>query len=242
MSDIGIGALGSTNNEFQSEALQNLDKDAFLQLLVAQMKYQNPLSPVDSNEYLAQAAQYASVEQLENMAQSQAELRSMQMVSIATDLVGKEVTAVNSFTGAQVTGIVEGIRFGSEPVLIVDGAEVALSSVISVGRVPTAPETEEPSRRNAGGNDDEVAPEAIEENAPDGGPPIQENDPGAIPDTTPDDGSDIGIGDGSVNLDPPLGTENDTAADNPPVGGSADPDPIDDPIDVTPAMRPAGII
>ncbi len=138
MSDISINPLTSTtaNNEFNSEALQNLDKDAFLQLLVAQMKYQNPLSPVDSNEYLAQAAQYASVELLENMAQSQAELKSMQMVSIATDLVGQSVTALNSFTGGTVQGVVQGVRFGTEPILIVDGVEVPLSAVIDIGDVP----------------------------------------------------------------------------------------------------------
>ena len=117
MTDIGISTLGSSpvDTGFQSEALANLDKDTFLQLLVAQMQYQNPLSPVDSQQYLAQAAQYASVEQLENMAESQAELKSMQMVSIATDLVGKNVTAYDTFTGGEITGKVEAVRFGTEP-------------------------------------------------------------------------------------------------------------------------------
>lgn len=133
MSDIGIGALpGTNNNSFSSTALQDLDKDAFLQLLVAQMRYQNPLSPVDSNQYLAQAAQYASVEQLENMAKSQQELRSLQMVSIATDLVGKTVTATDALSGEEITGAVEGVRFGQEPILIVAGAEIPLFNVISV--------------------------------------------------------------------------------------------------------------
>ncbi|MEM7285190.1 MAG: flagellar hook capping FlgD N-terminal domain-containing protein [Actinomycetota bacterium] len=141
MSDIGISTLGANpvDTSFQSEALANLDKDAFLQLLVAQMKYQNPLSPVDSNEYLAQAAQYASVEQLENMAQSQSELRSMQMVSIATDLVGKEVTAIDPLTGGEVTGVVEAVRFGAEPILVVNGVDVGLTGVIDVRAGDPAP-------------------------------------------------------------------------------------------------------
>lgn len=156
MSDISINPLTSTtaNNEFNSEALQNLDKDAFLQLLVAQMKYQNPLSPVDSNEYLAQAAQYASVEQLENMAQSQAELKSMQMVSIATDLVGQTVTALDAFTGGTVRGVVQGVRFGTEPILIVDGVEVPLSAVIDIGDVPALDgETSEDDTLDGGRNE-----------------------------------------------------------------------------------------
>ena len=104
------------------------------------MQYQNPLSPVDSQQYLAQAAQYASVEQLENMAESQAELKSMQMVSIATDLVGKNVTAYDTFTGGEITGKVEAVRFGTEPILIVDGAEVPLTAVIDVHDTPVSSE------------------------------------------------------------------------------------------------------
>ncbi len=158
MSDIGISTLGSNpvDTGFQSEALANLDKDTFLQLLVAQMQYQNPLSPVDSQEYLAQAAQYASVEQLENMAESQAELKSMQMVSIATDLVGKDVTAFDSFTGGEITGRVEAVRFGTEPILIVDGAEVPLTAVIDVRDTPARPDVD------TGGDSEAVDPAETE--------------------------------------------------------------------------------
>lgn len=143
MSDISVGTLGGSgaaDSGFSSTALQNLDKDTFLQLLVAQMQYQNPMNPVDSNEYLAQAAQYASVEQLENMAEAQAELRSMQMVTIATGLVGREVTAFHELTGELITGTVDIVRFGAEPILVVDGADVPLSSVVSVADADSAAE------------------------------------------------------------------------------------------------------
>lgn len=145
MSDISVGMLSSTpDNGYTSASLQNLDKDTFLQLLVAQMRYQNPMSPVDSNEYLAQAAQYASVEQLENMAQSQAELRSMQMVTIATGLVGQEVTAVDPFSDQEMTGVVDVVKFGAEPLLVVNGVEVPLSSVLSVREGVEEPSTSRP--------------------------------------------------------------------------------------------------
>ena len=149
MSDIGISNLGPSevDTSFRSESLANLDKDAFLELLVAQMKYQNPMNPSDSNEYLAQAAQYASVEQLENMASSQQQLYSMQLVSVATDLVGKEVTAIDPFTGGEVTGVVEVVRFGAEPILVVDGYEVGLTDIVDVRATESsapAPDAEEP--------------------------------------------------------------------------------------------------
>lgn len=147
MSDIGIGTLGASqpDNGFESTALQGLDKEAFLELLVAQMQYQNPLNPSDSNEFIAQAAQFASVEQLENVAAGQAELRSMQMITIATGLVGQEVSALNDITGEMVTGTVDAVRFGSEPILEIDGFDIPLSAVVSVsgaasGAAETAPQ------------------------------------------------------------------------------------------------------
>lgn len=44
-----------------------LDKDSFLQLLVAQMRYQDPSNPSDSTQYMSQLAQFTSLEQMENL-------------------------------------------------------------------------------------------------------------------------------------------------------------------------------
>lgn len=61
-----------------------MDKDAFLQLLVAQMKYQDPLEPTSNTEYISQYAQFSQVEQMQNMAASTDLAR-------ASSLVGQEV-------------------------------------------------------------------------------------------------------------------------------------------------------
>ncbi len=61
-----------------------MDKDAFLQLLVAQMKYQDPLEPTSNTEYISQYAQFSQVEQMQNMSASMDLQR-------ASELVGKEV-------------------------------------------------------------------------------------------------------------------------------------------------------
>ena len=66
------------------EAGNDMDKDAFLQLLVAQMKYQDPLQPTSNTEYISQYAQFSQVEQMNNMAASMDLQR-------ASQLVGKEV-------------------------------------------------------------------------------------------------------------------------------------------------------
>lgn len=61
-----------------------MDKDAFLQLLVAQMKYQDPLEPTSNTEFVSQYAQFSQVEQMQNMSGSMDFAR-------ASSLVGKEV-------------------------------------------------------------------------------------------------------------------------------------------------------
>ena len=52
-------SLSKTNS-----ANNDMDKDAFLQLLVAQMKYQDPLQPTSNTEYISQYAQFSQVEQM----------------------------------------------------------------------------------------------------------------------------------------------------------------------------------
>ena len=61
-----------------------MNKDTFLQLLVAQMKYQDPLEPTSNTEYIAQYATFSQVEQMQNMA-------GTMELSRASQLVGKEV-------------------------------------------------------------------------------------------------------------------------------------------------------
>lgn len=81
----------------------SLDKEAFLQLLVAQMKYQDPLEPTSNTEYISQLATFSSLEEMQNL---NATMESSQ----ATQLVGKQVIiTVTSASGetSQVTGRVD---------------------------------------------------------------------------------------------------------------------------------------
>ena len=78
----------------------SMDKDTFLQLLVAQMKYQDPLEPTSNTEYVAQYAQFSQVEQMQNMAASTDLAR-------ASALVGKEVY-IKTTTSAGETKYVQG--------------------------------------------------------------------------------------------------------------------------------------
>jgi len=108
------------------------DKDMFLQLLVAQMRYQDPMNPTDSSQFLSQSAQFTALEKMQDVADQTAALFSAQMAFGASGLIGKQVTW-NDADGAAQTGSVKGVTFGiNGPVLDVDGTELPIASVISV--------------------------------------------------------------------------------------------------------------
>ena len=106
--------------------------DAFLKLLVAQLRYQNPMNPSDPTAMMGQVAQFAQVEALTKMQKGQATEQSLSEARMATDMVGKVVSASDGATHE--TGRVLSARFtATGPVLILDsGAEVTLSAVVSV--------------------------------------------------------------------------------------------------------------
>ena len=77
--------------EVTTDANQELGQDAFLQLLVAQLKYQDPMSPSDSSEFLSQTAQFTQVEKLEEIADAMATLSKNDQLSTIGNLVGQVV-------------------------------------------------------------------------------------------------------------------------------------------------------
>lgn len=78
-----------------------LDKDAFLQLLVAEMQNQDPLEPSSNTEYVAQLATFTQVEEMQNMANSMAQNQ-------ANALVGKTVI-MNTITASGTTSYIGGV-------------------------------------------------------------------------------------------------------------------------------------
>ncbi|HHW43965.1 MAG TPA: flagellar hook capping protein [Desulfotomaculum sp.] len=100
---------------------QELDKDAFLQILVAQMRYQNPLSPMDGNQFMAQMAQMTTMEQMVNLSKNMELLLRTQELSLSASLVGQQVTVVNG-EGQDVTGRVEKISIDENGIkVVIDG-------------------------------------------------------------------------------------------------------------------------
>lgn len=67
INNIMSNTTGTYNTSTKSESSTDLDKDAFLQLLVTQMRYQDPMNPGDSTEYMSQLAQYSALEATMNI-------------------------------------------------------------------------------------------------------------------------------------------------------------------------------
>lgn len=124
-------------NAGSSTAMEGMGKDAFLKLLVAQLKYQNPLSPVDGNEYMAQVAQFAQVEALLEIQKHQQESTIWQSRIVADGLIGKHVTGTD-MTGAEANGLVTGVRMTADgPILKVGDVEM-LAEWVSEVRLPSS--------------------------------------------------------------------------------------------------------
>ena len=121
----GVVQKRTTSTENAKKTKNSMDKDAFLQLLVAQMKYQDPLEPTSNTEYISQYATFSQVEQMQNMA-------STMELSRASSLVGKLV-AVQTDNGDQIQGIVEYVSYeAGKAYITIDGAEYSIDDVIAV--------------------------------------------------------------------------------------------------------------
>ncbi|MDZ4163671.1 MAG: flagellar hook capping FlgD N-terminal domain-containing protein [Smithellaceae bacterium] len=134
--------IGATQSSVAAAGKTILGKDDFFKMLLAQLKNQNPLEPLDGTAFAAQLAQFSSLEQLQNLNNELKTLSNNQAVMIrsyAIGLIGKEVEA--DISGEQyqetgyetVTGVVTGIRMKDNSIyLSLGGLDVNLKDVISV--------------------------------------------------------------------------------------------------------------
>ncbi|MBP1156004.1 MULTISPECIES: flagellar hook assembly protein FlgD [unclassified Paenibacillus] len=117
-----------------SEDKNQLGKDEFLKILIAQLKNQDPTQPLQDKEFIAQMAQFTSVEQLTNMASEMKMLR--QSLGFASGLIGKNITWTyedSQGTTHFKTGMVESITVKKgEQFAKVNGEEVTLDKISQI--------------------------------------------------------------------------------------------------------------
>ncbi|MEM9466657.1 MAG: flagellar hook capping FlgD N-terminal domain-containing protein [Actinomycetota bacterium] len=142
----GISAITTPTDptavEVTTDGNQELGQDAFLQLLVAQLKYQDPMSPSDSSEFLSQTAQFTQVEKLEEIADAMATLSKNDQLSTIGNLVGQVVQYENALGQIVESAITSG-RVHEDGISLIgaDGNTIGLDEVIGVS-IPSS--TDEP--------------------------------------------------------------------------------------------------
>lgn len=134
-------APASATGQTASTAKNTLDSQAFLNLLVAQLANQDPSSPMDTNDLMAQTTQLATMEQLTELTATSREGFALQMRMAAAGLVGQQVTYTDA-EGKTQTGIVSSVSYKTAvPTVMVGDTEVSLDAVATVTTPGTPPDT-----------------------------------------------------------------------------------------------------
>ena len=132
------------SNLLNAQALQTpprdpsneLDKQAFLTLLVKQLSYQDPLDPMSNEQFVSQLAQFGSLEQAINLNQSFGQFLSLQQLTQASTLIGKGVIAIVPTADGilPASGVVTQVLLinGIAYLKLDNGDEIPLSTVVSV--------------------------------------------------------------------------------------------------------------
>lgn len=111
-------------------ASNGLGKDDFLSLLITQLQNQDPTSPMEDREFIAQMAQFSTLEQMTNMSNSFTEVSHLINSSRALGLIGKQVEILQG--SSSITGRVTEVATGEFPQVRVDGNYYDLDAVARV--------------------------------------------------------------------------------------------------------------
>jgi flagellar basal-body rod modification protein FlgD len=112
------------------EIKKTLDRNDFLQILITQLTHQDPTEPLEDREFIAQMAQFSSLEQMMNMSREMLNVSGMLAKSQAYSLLGKTVT-VQKGEGT-VAGVVEQVNGGDLPQIKVGGEIFDIADVQAV--------------------------------------------------------------------------------------------------------------
>ncbi|MGE8034225.1 flagellar hook assembly protein FlgD [Lysinibacillus sp. NPDC093692] len=125
---------------------KELGKDAFLQLLITQLQHQDPTNPMDDRDFIAQMAQFSSLEQMQNMTKAMESLlasqQQTQMMSYSS-FIGKEVKwheltdekdEKGNYVVNEGSGVIESLKFvdGSVEFLLTDGKKIQPGNISEI--------------------------------------------------------------------------------------------------------------
>jgi len=124
----------TTTSTTTSKSNDTLGKDDFLKMLVTQLRYQDPMQPMEDKEFIAQMAQFSSLEQMQNM-------NAAMITTQATSLIGKEIHWLDD-QGNDKSGVVSAVTtYEGVSKLIVGDTSVGMEKVYKVSIPATEDET-----------------------------------------------------------------------------------------------------
>ena len=118
----------TVDSQSSAKVKKELGKDDFLNLLIAQLKNQDPLNPMKDQEFIAQLATFSSLEQVSNMNKNLEEFlkqQSYQNATVASTMIGKEITSIEGEKG-----VVASVKIEDSGVyLSVNGKNIAFNDI-----------------------------------------------------------------------------------------------------------------
>lgn len=141
MADI-TGVSSTQNTQYQQEtqrdtleANDGLGQDAFFELLITQLQNQDPLNPMEDRDFIAQMAEFSSLEKTEKLYNLLEDKLSSNQVIQNSNLIGKEITA--NVEGVQLEGVVDAVKSSDDKVLAVldSGSEIDISNITQVKNI-----------------------------------------------------------------------------------------------------------
>lgn len=147
-----ISTLGSNASSSANDPKQ-LDKNAFMTLLVNQLKHQDPMAPTDNQQFIAQLAQFSSLEGIQELNDNLVGLAVLQQsnalmsqLTQSSALIGKSVHYFDADSQTELTGSVTSVKIEEGiAVLNIDGKDVPLGNVTEVLGTPTSGDTTPPA-------------------------------------------------------------------------------------------------
>ena len=113
----------------------DMGKDEFLKILIAQLSHQDPTQPMQDKEFIAQMAQFSSLEQMTNVSNAITKVAALLEKGQAVSLLGKTVEIA---AGSQIVeGMVDEVSGGDFPQILVNGLFYDASQVQRVRRAET---------------------------------------------------------------------------------------------------------
>ncbi len=108
-------------------------KEDFLRLFVAQLKAQNPLNPQEGHEFIAQLAQFTSLEQLMNLNTSFSDMLKYQQLLEGGELIGKNASYIGTGSDLNPQGVISGIKINDGAIAaMIGGEEVPISNITGI--------------------------------------------------------------------------------------------------------------